>query len=382
MRAHVWKQATHGGKPDKSRSLGPGSLAALVAMVAGCGEASAPGGAAASTTAGDASVSSSATSTTSAQPATCLSATAEDGSLSLLVDPANNYAFDSTVTFDVQLVAPNSPLSFDWSGLSIDLMKQPIDPAGDVAAVLVSLMGLTVQEFQDKLNANEMLSNESEGALAFYPTTQTRAHIYEFSSPGDVAPRPPEQIDPYLDPGTFPPETHTFAVLIQDDTEPARGVRMVQAFRLDPNSVNAEVTLTNDSSDLVYQTDLTQVVPVQVPVGTANITADWRGMTDVANNALGDPWLRGSIEEVMIARYDLTPAQLTEQFLGLENIAAELYRAPVPLGSTLHLSTLVEETSGAPFTGISSTGTWILALNCLECTNPAPWFLTILRPCP
>ena len=382
MRALVRTKRVGGENACEGLKLALGILAGLSGFFAGCGDTNEPDGTAGATTTGGTSTGAGATGTTGA-PVGCLSATAEDGSLNLLLDPANNYAFDSTVTFDVQSVAPNTPLTFDWSGLSIDLMKQPINPAGgDVAAVLVSLMGLSVQAFQDKLNANEALNNDSKGTLAFYPTTETRAHIYEFASPGDLMPRLPEEIDPYLDPGAFPPEENTFAVLIQDDREPARGVRMVQAFRLDPNSLSTDVTLSNTSSDLVYQTDLAAVVPVQVPAGTANITADWGGMNDVANNALGDLWVKRSIEEVMIGRYDLTPAQLTEQFLGLENIAAELYRGPVPAGSTIHLSTLVEETSGAPFTGVNASGTWILALNCLKCTNPAPWFLTILQPCP
>ena len=66
----------------------------------------------------------------------------------------------------------------------------------------------------------------------------------------------------------------------------------------------------------------------------------------------------------------------------LENIADELYRAPAAAGATVDLTTLIEATTGAPFTGIDGTGTWILALNCGECSNPAPWFLTILEPCP
>lgn len=336
----------------------------------------------ASTTAGTPTSTTGGSSTTGA-PMGCLSATAEDGSLSLMVNPANNYAFDSTVTLGIMDVAPNTPLNFDWSALTLDIQSQPINPAGgEVKTVLLALLALTKEEFEAKLNANAALNNDSKGALAFYPTTETTANMYEFTAPGNTAPLPSEEIDPYLDPTAFPPENHVYAVLIQDETEPARGVRMVKALRLNPSSLETNVVIDNTSSTLVYHTDLTTVPPVQIPAGTANITADWGDLNDVATNALGDPWVRGSIEEVMIGRYDLTPQQLTDQFLGLENIAAEMYRGPVPAGSTINLSTLVEETTGAPFTGINGTGTWILALNCLECTNPAPWFLTILTPCP
>jgi len=46
----------------------------------------------------------------------------------------------------------------------------------------------------------------------------------------------------------------------------------------------------------------------------------------------------------------------------------------------VNLSTFTNE-SGQPFTGIDDTGTWVLALSCGDCRNPAPWYLTILEPC-
>jgi len=319
---------------------------------------------------------------TTGGPVGCLSGTAADGSLAFPVDPANNYAFDSTVTLHVKTIAPNSPLNFDWSALTVDIQEQPMTPGtGDVVTVLLALLNLTIPEFEAKLNANENLVNYSKGALAFYPTSETAANIYDFTAPGATEPLPANEIDPYLDPATFPPETHTYALLVQNSTEPAHGVRMVQALQIDPNSVDTDIAVTNDSSTLEYHTDLTTVVPVQVPPGNANITADWTPLEDVANNALGDLWLDGAIQEVMVAHYSLTPAELTAQFLSLEKIATEMYRGPVEAGARLNLSTLVEQTSGAPFTGINADGTWILALKCIRCTNPAPWFLTILKTC-
>lgn len=59
----------------------------------------------------------------------------------------------------------------------------------------------------------------------------------------------------------------------------------------------------------------------------------------------------------------------------------EIARVAISYRTKLNLSTLTEETSAAPFTGIDGTGTWILALKCTKCTNPAPWFLTILTAC-
>lgn len=343
----------------------------MLTTTTGAGPVTGTGGAAASTTTGGA---------TTGAVTGCLGATLADTSLDLQINAGNNYAFQSDVTLNVVPIAPNAALTFDWSGLTTDITQQPI-ATSEVVTVLFTLLSLTPTEFQAKLNANERLNGYSEGAIAFYPTTETSAEIHQFSAPGNVDPLPASDIDPYLDPTVFAPETHTYAVLIQDSTEPAHGVRMVQALQLDPNSLTTEIVIKNDSSGLTYATDLTQVVPVQLPAATANITADWKA-AETGMNGLGNLWEERSVDEVMIGHYSLTPEQLNAQFLGLDNIADQMYRGPVLAGSKLNLNTLVEETSGAAFPGIDGEGTWILALNCKEkCTNPAPWFLTILKPC-
>jgi hypothetical protein len=37
--------------------------------------------------------------------------------------------------------------------------------------------------------------------------------------------------------------------------------------------------------------------------------------------------------------------------------------------------------NGAGFPGIDDTGTWLVGLICGNCRNPAPWYMTILKPC-
>jgi hypothetical protein len=69
-------------------------------------------------------------------------------------------------------------------------------------------------------------------------------------------------------------------------------------------------------------------------------------------------------------------------FLDLELISTGMWRGLVQSGEKLSLTAL-QDANGQPFTGIDGTGTWILALNCGDrCANPAPWYLTILKPCP
>jgi hypothetical protein len=40
-----------------------------------------------------------------------------------------------------------------------------------------------------------------------------------------------------------------------------------------------------------------------------------------------------------------------------------------------------ETKTNAPFAGIDDTGTWLVGLICGNCRNPAPWYMTIAKPC-
>ncbi len=325
------------------------------------------------------------TTTTGATQMGCLTAMAGDGSLQLDATAANNYAFSSTVTLTPIPIAPKSGLTIDWSGLSIDLLKHPIDPTSDVVSVVLAVLNLTQADFATQVNMNVDLVQFNRGAAAFYPMAgETQVDVYDLVVPGpEMTPIEPEMIDGYLDPAVYPPEQYTFAVLVQDVGDPGHGIRMVQPAYLDPEAVDAYVAVTNESATLSYTTDLTLVQPVQVPTMNPNITVSWSGMIGQPN-ALGQVWDVRKVDEVMVGHYPFTPAELNERFLDLEQpgVADRLYRAAVTQGNEWLLSTMTDE-AGQPFTGIdNSTGTWILALNCTaKCSNPAPWFLTILQPC-
>ena len=323
------------------------------------------------------------TSATTGAPAGCISAMASDGSLQLDAVAANNYAFSSTISVEAMPVAANSGLTIDWSALTVDLLKHNIDPTKDVVAVVMAVLRLTVEEFKMKVNANEDLVQYNSGAAAYYPTAgETSADLYDFVVPGEMAPIPQEDIDAYLDPTVYDPAEFTYAVLVQDHPDPAIGVRMVQPINLDTTSVDTTVIVDNDSASLEYQTDIGAVQPVQIPPGTANITINWSGMID-GINALGQTFANRKVDEVMVGHYPMTPAEMSTQFLDLEEpgVATQLYRGEVVAGAFKLMSELTDA-SGQPFAGIdSSEGTWIVALNCSTCTNPAPWFLTILQPC-
>jgi hypothetical protein len=166
-------------------------------------------------------------------------------------------------------------------------------------------------------------------------------------------------------------------------TEIGSGTRMIQSFKLDPASENAEVSMTDASTRLDVSVDLQSLEQTPVPLGDPALTLDWSSMTE---NALAGEFVRNSIGLVAIARYSESPAELEENFLNLVRydrsiIADRVWTLDVPAGERATLSSAVDE-SGALFEGIDAEGTWMLALFCTQCQNPAPWYLTFLTPCP
>lgn len=142
------------------------------------------------------------------------------------------------------------------------------------------------------------------------------------------------------------------------------------------------MAITNTSTELDWRVDLTSLVPTPIPEGESLITIDWSQMT---TNGLGGTFRTSAVGTLAIGRYEDTPGELEDRFLDLVRfdgsvVADDLWLLEVPAGEEISLSMAVDET-GSRFPGIDDTGTWVLALLCLDCRNPAPWYLTTLVPC-
>ncbi len=320
----------------------------------------------------------------------CLSSMDEDGNWVLLAKEANNYAFSSTIEVATTTVAANSELFFDWSALTTDFMGHGLDPMANIDMLSLIIWKLNHAEMQEKLNSDQLGASDTLGGsvIALYTEkARTDGSIFDFNIPGS-GPRPadePEdakvefqnQVLGRLNPAEIDPATHTYTIMAQEGYVLGEGVRMVQAFTLSETETNTQVAITPTSSTLTYNADLTSLTPVMMPAGVSNILVNWE---EIETNALGREFEDRSIEEVMVAKYSLTPEQLQGEFLDLEYVHDEMYRGPVVAGEELVLSDLSDE-NGMPFTGITADGTWIVALVCGYCGNPAPWYITVVQAC-
>jgi hypothetical protein len=307
----------------------------------------------------------------------------------MIANVANDYSFTSSLMLHPVKVKPMADLTFNWGGVTQDFLGQPVNAANDLNAIFLLLVNLPSSTFEMQLN-NDSFATSSivipGPPPSFLPTngvTTTTLYDNFISANGPVD---SSMAAMYLDATTYTPTNSTFVIAAQTGTSMiGNGIRMLQSFELDPSSSNTTVNLTNSSTTLTYSANLHSLHPTGVPEGTAALTLDW---SQLSTNGLGETLSddaapgtvpRTNIGNAIVGHYTQTPAQLETQFLNLQTIAEHLYTADIPSGSVLDFTQLMDK-SGNSFPGVDSTGTWLVALMCTNCRNPAPYYLTILEP--
>jgi hypothetical protein len=313
----------------------------------------------------------------------CGSGATTDSSNDLVASEAHNYAFSSTLTFPPVKVAPKSDLTFDWSAVNKDFLGHSLDTKKDLNTILVLMWKLTLDDLQTKLNADSLKQRDLITLPLQYATdgSGTSAKLLDKDAGGKLlftnsgAPSA-DLILSYLDPDVYPPDGNTYTLMAATGSVLGEGTKMIQSFQVDPNSTNTSVSMTTDSTKLTYTANLHDLTPTLVDAGKNAITLDY---SQLSKNALGNDWVASNITKALVGHYTQTPTELESKFLDLELIATKLYRGDITTGTKAILSNLKTD-SGDGFPGIDGTGTWIVALQCGGCRNPAPWYLSVLKP--
>lgn len=323
-----------------------------------------------------------ATGATSAPPTGCIKTPSSE--LLVTLSEATNYSFTNDIVVETTSVKPNAFITIDWSGLTQDFLKQPLDPQAGVDMISIVLWKLQHEEIIQDLN-EDTLGNRGVSGAIFKPTnramtsTTTQGMIIKGNT---EAQKDEDILNQGFDATAVPPSEHTYTFMVNKGLDVGQGVKMIHAVKLDPTSENTTVTFSNTSTQIMYTADLHTNPALTVPANTNAIFLDWKSM---AKNALGRDFLKRQVAEVRVVHVPKTPAEIEAEFLGLETLGDVTYRGAVCEDGVMALSALTDE-NGAPFTGIDPTlgGTWLLALMCSEskCGNPAPWYMARLEAAP
>lgn len=305
--------------------------------------------------------------------------TNEDDVVVASVMEEQNYSFESTMTITSNTIRANGDFVIDWSELSSDMVGHDVDPLADIDMVQVMLWRISEEELAYKLNRDLWALSDLVGlALVYTDNAMTSVNYLDLQAPGGGSIE--EELLSFADPSVYPPDEYSYSVMVSTGLIMGKNARMLALVNLDTEATNTEVRVTSESTQLEYSADLSSLRRLPVPAGSAEILVDW---TDsIALNALGAEFVPQSITEAMVAHYPLLAASdLEAEFLDMELIAGDLWRGGIMFGTSVTLSEL-ENDAGVPFSSVDSDGTWVLALFCSDCSNPAPWFMTILESCP
>ncbi len=292
----------------------------------------------------------------------------ETGTGDLAVVDDNNYDFVGTLDISTEEVQELTSITIDWSGLTLDMQGHPVDPTEIDMVSAVVFRYLSEEEIEEGLSTNTL--EQADVALYVFAETAglTSIELGELTLFGtDI------DVETY-----FEASYGTWLITLAKGTTPGAGT--VMPVFLQPVVAPAETTVyvTNDSTLLTVDANLAGVTSLPAPVDTP-LTVDWG---DLTTDGQGNEFQAGDVDQVMVGYYStLTATDLEEQLLDLEYIYDGMWVYDLEEGgSSLDLSQLTDD-GGASFGGITDDGTWILALRCTACPNPAPPFLTTFAPC-
>jgi hypothetical protein len=293
--------------------------------------------------------------------------------------PEQNYQFSSTLTINLTSVKPSSDITFDWSGLTVDFLKKPVD-FSTIGMVEIALWGMDISAFEKGLNDDTLMNPIVIAWIPATPAKQTGS-IFELNVPD--GPLPMETIMQYIDINNYPGDKNLYTAMVADGTMLGQGTRMLQGFKLDATSTNQSVKIDSNSTKVDFTAKIAGRPETYIPAGTvAGLGIDWTKMK-MYKTAAGGDFIPSSIDRVRIGRYTQSVTDLEgDNFLKLDEIADAMYEAHVNVGTKLTFDQLKNMKDGSTFPGIDATHTWLVALNCGSCQNPAPWYLSILKPCP
>ncbi len=294
---------------------------------------------------------------------------------------AQNYEFSSTLFVDtVPIPGNNSNITFDWSTLTKDMIGHSLNAQLDIDMVLVSVWQMGPTDLMNLINLDQVEQKNMVAVMSIYTRdVKTSETLLNFTSFG--TPLSEQEIMPYFDSqsSVYSPDTYTHMVMAATGEVAGKGTRMLLFLTLDDNSITTTVNITDDSTSLDYSVNAKNLTRLPLAAGAAGlVNIDWQYLTANAMGSTFEPYL---ITEVVIAQYaSLNVCGFEDNFLDMELIADQWYRAEISEGTSASLQNLTRA-DGTPFQGIDTNGTWILALVCGTCNNPAPSFLTVLQPC-
>ncbi|MCB9779687.1 MAG: hypothetical protein H6742_14070 [Alphaproteobacteria bacterium] len=277
-----------------------------------------------------------------------------------------NYNYSGDMTVPIVQTASGVSVEICWSDVDQDIQCHAKDPVVDLDNIGLARFGtLTEEEVETGLETNELLQRDNTGYVEYNTDhSSTCAQLEDFSffgTPIDLATE-------------YTEEGGTYLLMLTEGTEPGVDVKMITFLDPRDDSDNTRVDIEHGCGVLDFTADLESLETVGLSTDGPWVI-DWSGLT---RDGFGSDLRPDDVTSLNVGFYEgKTPAELATQFLDLEIIPTNLYSLSLTGGNSADLAAAVDA-DGNAFSGLSGDGTWLLALRCGRCYNPAPVFLSVL----
>jgi len=281
----------------------------------------------------------------------------------LWLDDDANYSFSGEMSADAWPIAPQQNVQISWSDLTVDIRGRTLDPSTDIGELVLVSFYMPQTELMQALAENDLLQSDIQDYRIFENVDGlTTTSSSEFSVVGN----------PFDASLLVESATSTWTVVTMHGAGTDADVASLAVLTPTDGETNSDIVIDNESASLDFTADLHSATQLTAEPDTL-YTLDWSGITEDAN---GHTLTSNTVDRLTIGHVlNDEIGELEEQFVQLLELAATLYRMDVYGRDSLALEELTDE-SGAPFTGFTNDGTWLIALECPACLSPAPLVLT------
>ena len=267
----------------------------------------------------------------------------------IVLEDQNNYAFDASFSVESTPILEAEDALLQWSELSKDLLGNDLELSEIDRLSIIRFPRLSQESVLLGLEHDTLKQSDLSGGVELDPSNRAEAWLSEFSMQGTTL-IPEEELLEEL--GTY---------LIFGNKEE----RVVSLHFFEPiiGIANQEIQLTDQSTVIDYTVAFGEDILAE---DAKELYVDWSNLSETGT---GNPIDLVRIDRLVLAGFSQSIDALEADFLRSRALADVIIEADVAGVDAIPFSRI------EGFESFDPELTWLIALECSLCLNPAPFFV-------
>jgi hypothetical protein len=277
----------------------------------------------------------------------------------------NSYTFEGALNIGSIGVQPETDVAADWCGLGTDLRGREVTDQVGVDQILLVEFALSQQEIMEKVSVNELLQSDTESQWLLEDPGSCNIQLSDF-----------EILSNAFDPDLMQDNGRNWLMSVMNTPGGRWDILMSTFVKPETGSENVVIVIDDDSADLDFDANLSDLVKLETVAVADNYTVDWSTLTSDIYGHDFDP-IQG--DRLLVGKVDADSVTDVEAlFLRLDSEAEKLYY--IDTYGITYVDDLYAATAddGTTFPGFDTSGIWLLGVECTTCTSPAPLWLSVV----